>query len=140
MCLDQWLVWMPDEQHTPTLRLDLLAFPTDSLTVADLRRAQPILFSEKGLFHSYDNSQASSMDVLTFMLSERILAQKAFAAAAGLPDPWPDADRREEVKDLNCYYVQMGLSSGLRHTQQLVRAIEAAAAAQAGPSQSVSSN
>lgn len=125
---------MPDESHTPKLQLALLQFPTDALTIADLRRRdQPKLF-EESLFRSYDNSPATSMNVLTFMLSERILAQKAFAAAAGLPDPWPDENRRDEISDLNGYYVAMGLSKGLEQTKQMVRAFERTAAQQVGPS------
>jgi hypothetical protein len=124
---------MADEQEAPRLRLALLQFPTDALTIGDLRRAQPKLFSEEGLFRDFDIGPIYSLDAITFMRSERILAQKAFAVAAGLPDPWPKEDRGVEIEDLNRYYVQMGLSHGLRETGQMVRAFEKAAAQQAGP-------
>ena len=124
---------MPNESDTPKLRLAHLQFPTDALTIADLRRDQPILFSEEGLFRSYDDSLATSMNVLTYMLSERILAKKAFANAAGLPDLWPQENRRDEILDLNEYYVKMGLSKGLEQTKQMVGDFEQASVRQAGP-------
>jgi hypothetical protein len=59
------------------------------------------------------------------------LAKKAFAAAAGLPDPHPDDDRRESIIMLNEDYRRFGISTGLEQTRRLVSGFEAEAARQA---------
>ncbi len=122
---------MPSEPQETGLDLKPIAFPTDRLTIGDLRRDQPVLFSQEGLFRSYSSSSAGLLNVLTAMLSERILAEKAFAKAAGQADRWASEERREHLDALNEYYVRLGLSSGPRATRELVRQIEQAAVAQA---------
>ncbi len=123
------------DKDLPTLRLEALSFPTDRITIEQLRRDQPDLFSEKGLFGKRGHDAAGWINVLAAMQSERVLAQKAFAAAAGQPDPQPDEDRHDQIDCMNEYYVRVGLSSGVRQTQQMARAIETAASQQFGPTQ-----
>jgi hypothetical protein len=127
---------MADEadKDKPILKLDLIAFPTDQITIGQLRQRQPQLFTEKGIFGPARKgySARGQIDAFTAMESERRLAQKAFAAAAGQPDPHPDVDRMEERRYLNEEYVAYGLSSGPQQTNQLIRDIESSAARQAG--------
>jgi hypothetical protein len=62
---------------------------------------------------------------------ERVLAEKAFAAAAGLPDRHADDDRDGLIEDLHADYRRYGISQGLNQTRELVRRFESVAAAQA---------
>ncbi len=62
---------------------------------------------------------------------ELLLAQRAFAAAAGLPDGESKLGREWLMELLNEAYLRYGVSSGFHETRELVREFEAAAADQA---------
>jgi hypothetical protein len=112
----------------PKLDLSTLAFPSDQVTIKELRSVQPHLFAG-------DDPDAGAVNpaviVFATIAVERVLARKAFAAATGLPDPHPDEDRRELVRMLDSDYRRYGLSRGRHHTNQLVKSFEMAAADQA---------
>lgn len=121
---------VPDEKEVPSLDLKTMLFPSDRVTISLQRRDQPDLFSEKGLFGPRGFDHAVVMNILATMDSERILARKAFAAAAGQVDPCPDDDRLELITLLNDDYVRLGISSGIHQTRLLVRDFETIAARQ----------
>ncbi len=129
---------MSAEEEVPSLDLKSMPFPTDRVTISQQRRDQPNLFSEKGLFGSRGFDHAVGLNILATMKSERVLARKAFAAAAGQADPCPDDHRLEVITLLSDDYVRLGISSGIHQTRLLVRDFETKAAQQAksarGPS------
>ena len=113
-----------------------IAFPTDRITIGDLRRVYASEIAEDA--KTWNKQFASSRlltgragtDMGSTLADERALANKAFLAALGRPDN-PVEDREEMIRSLARDYVRFGLASGLEHTRQLVRTFEAAAAAQA---------
>jgi len=112
----------PQVDHT---RMD---YPSDRVTVAQLRARFPELLNGNGLYKSELSS--TTLDIVATMALEQSLAAKAFAKAAGLPDPDPEplVNRRETVEMLNEDYRRYGISSGIQQTRELVRSFEAAAA------------
>jgi hypothetical protein len=129
---------MPHEKEVPSLDLKAMLFPSDRITVSQMRRDQPNLFSEKGLFGPRGYNHVLNLNFRATMNSERILARKAFAAAAGQADPCPDNDRLELIMLLSDDYKRFGISSGIHQTRLLVREFETVATQQAkgarGPS------
>lgn len=115
-----------DDGPPPEFPADLSAvsFPTDQLTVADMRKDQPdILNSHRALI----DSRADDVYVLSTLRSEVMLAKKAWAKAIGAPEPWAVLPRRDLVTDLNHMYMRYGLSTGRKQTEELVRRFEAEA-------------
>lgn len=107
-----------------------MQYPTDSVSVGQLRDRFPELFNGKALYKNELNS--ATLDIVATMFIEQKLAAKAFAKAAGLPDPDPEplVNRRERLRMLDEDYRRYGISSGPQHTRELVRTFEAAAAKQ----------
>jgi hypothetical protein len=114
----------------PRLNVSRIDFPSDHLTVKDLRH----LFSD-----SLDTDDITASEhpkeldnLQTLIRAEDLLAQRAFALALGRPakDYWP-AERQDSLAALPEMYAQFGLATGEQQTQLLVRQLEAAAAAQA---------
>jgi hypothetical protein len=112
----------------PTLDLTALAFPSDQITIKSLRAVEPELFGGED---DVEWPKWSNITLFATVAVERALCRKAFAAAAGLPDPSPSDDRRELILMLHDDYQEYGITRGLQHTYQLVRAFETAAAEQA---------
>ena len=110
----------------PSLDSSAIAFPMDVVTLGDMRRREPELFAGPFVM-----STASNSDVLATHSIERLLAEKAFARAAGFTEPFPGESRAALVDDLDEAYRGYGISSGIQATRELVRKFEAAAAAQA---------
>ena len=113
---------MPD---APPIDFSRLTFPTDKLTVAAIRAADARHFT----------SDKPSFDAIAgTMETERMLARKAYAKALRQPDPYPDSGfthRAALVDALVGEYKTYGLSTGPKHTRELIRGIEAAATEQA---------
>jgi hypothetical protein len=117
-----------------TLDLDVsnITLPSDQVTVGQIRRIQPELFSPAM------GGPIDDVYILAVLSAELLLAEKAYAKAAGLPDPWPDWPRKGVVDSLDEDYRRYGLSTGLKQTHELVRNFERQVAKQAegrhGPS------
>ena len=54
-------------------------------------------------------------------MKEASLAYKAFAAALGQPEPYPQNSREALIESLAEDYQFFGVASGRHHTEQLVR-------------------
>lgn len=117
-------------QSDPQLDHATMHYPTDSVRVGQLRDRFPELFNGKALYKNELNS--ATLDIVATMFIEQKLAAKAFAKAAGLPDPDPEplVNRREALRMLDEDYRRYRISSGPQQTRELVRAFEAAAAKQ----------
>ena len=116
-----------DKTPVPTLDITRIDFPTDHLTIGHLRRLQPD--PDVHSFAAGDLEKMLEVGVMPSMDVEQTLAQKAFAQAAGQPDP--GEDRLDLIRMLNDEYRRLKLSTGIHQTRQLVRDFEKAAAAQA---------
>lgn len=108
--------------------LSKIEFPTDRVTIGELRKRQPKLFNF--LVHHSDNLDL--IHITAAMTLEQELAFKAFARAARMPDPDPDPLTRpsELIRMLDRDYRRQVISTGYQQTKQMVRAFEKAAAEQ----------
>lgn len=118
---------MGEETKAPQFDPTGLRFPTDVITLGQMRAREPGLFRPNAM----DRLRAREIDAIVTHRWELRLAEKAFAEVLGLPNPLPNDDRRSVVEMLNRAYKLFGVSSGIQHTWQLVRDFESAAAEQA---------
>jgi hypothetical protein len=109
------------QELEPTLAT--LAFPSDRVTLGQLRRRQPTIFDQASKFRI----PAGSLEILATIHLENIVARRAFAAECNLADPSPTEDRRELIRLLDADYRRYGISSGIQQTRQLLRELESAA-------------
>src|SRR5947209_4593333 len=125
-------------KHEPAIDFTRLSFPSDDLSIKHLRAVEAKSPAHINGFAQEDPAfferEGSIADVASILLLERALAHKAFAAALGRPDPHADDEeftRSEVIRMLGDCYKDYGLSSGSKHTQEMIRNIEAQAVAQA---------
>lgn len=118
---------MGEEAKTPQFDPTGIKFPSDAITLGQMRAREPSLFRPPVL----DRLRAWEIDAIVTHRWELRLAEKAFAEVLGLPNPLPNDDRRSIVEMLNRGYKLFGVSSGIQQTWQLVRDFESAAAEQA---------
>ena len=115
-----------------------IAFPSDSLTIRDLRRAHPDRFDvEDGPSFFEGDAPDTAGDTVGMMLyCERVLARTAYDAGARGRDHLADKhiiDRAAFVEDLAKLYKQYGIaSSGAISARHLIQGFEATAAQAAG--------
>lgn len=119
---------MPDSPIPPRLDPVPLAFPTDAITIGAIRRNEPGLLDLRAHPGHVAANEAFSAHEL-----ELVLAERAFAAACGAPDPHPTENRSEIVSILSDVYVTFGIASGSKAAKELIRHLEQAAAKQAEP-------
>jgi hypothetical protein len=112
----------------PLIDLTRIAFPTDRLTVKELRERNPLDFDR---LDKKDGSPKSTEENFHTVLDcEREVAWRAFRAALGQPvriSPIAEETRPIVMRE----YVRLGLATGPHHAEQLIRNVEAQAAAQA---------
>ncbi len=126
----------------PVVDLAKIEFPTDKLTLKELRKFCPDDFDrmdKRGRALGGPPDVRSQSEAI--LLLERDFASRAFNAAMGRPFNWNDPSKRDpEVYDqvnelgrklLRGAYVAWGLATGQHHAEQLLRAVEQAAAEQA---------
>lgn len=105
----------------------MIAFPTDAITIGQMRANEPGFLDDL----NERPGNIAGMEPLATHHLELWLANKAYAAAGGLPEPMPQVDREETIELLDHAYVKFGLSTGMATTREMVRMVEQAAAAQA---------
>jgi hypothetical protein len=122
-----------------------IKFPSDQLTIGELRRLFPRSFDEstwkQGEYTDTVNSrpygrQGLEGDLGMLIDYERVLASVAFKQAVGESETTLlPLERRLSFKELTerlaNFYVEIGLSSGMQHARQLVREITKQAKSQA---------
>lgn len=125
-------------QPIPHIDFTRIDFPSDRLTVRDLRCVYPGSFDlpvkgvDKGESRSYGRASAGrALDGI--IDAERILAGIAFKQVLGQPlsEEETALERREIIEALVTDYGQVGLATGKQQVNHLVRGIEAQAVAQA---------
>lgn len=114
-----------------------IAFPSDNLTIRDLRRAHPDQFDvDDGpdFFDHVGENILADDTIGTMLYVERLLARGAYEEARGNRDyllKKQAVEREGLIAELAEDYMRYGLASGPQHAQQLIRDFEAQAAAQA---------
>ena len=128
------MAFMSDsDPQIQTVDCTRIQFPSDKVTVADLRRIHPKRFHEDGLrFYDIDDDESFKLDLMMFI--EQKLARNAFAR---MRNPSRELNSKDgidpdDLDELNECYVAYGISQGIHHTGQLVRNIELQAEHQAG--------
>jgi hypothetical protein len=123
----------------PILDFTQIAFPSDRLTVKDLRRDAPGCFDLTAPEHLPEREGFLQRQSIEYTLggiinTERELAAIAFFAALGtspLESFGKLGPRDFAAECLANDYVRLGLASGQHHAEQLIRDFEQAAADQA---------
>jgi hypothetical protein len=117
---------MPDQE--PQIDFTRIDFPSDSLTIQAVRRRFPEALDGKAAGTHLD---LEKIDLPGMLRIERTLAKEAFEVALGKKPRFPGALGDVARYSASEVYVRYGLASGDHHAQQLIRAIEQAAARQA---------
>jgi hypothetical protein len=125
----------------PKIDLAAIDYPTDKLTVKMIRKRFPKAFDVEPESDAYTGNglrplhRVSIDNVLAAVVDyERVLADWAFKEALGQPVSKAGRrllDRETTVESLASDYVKFGLARGEHEANELVRGIEAQAAAQA---------
>jgi hypothetical protein len=122
-------------QNSPLDYIDYtsIRFPSDRITVADIRRAHPGSFDveDGGRFRECSRN-FFPLDTVIYL--ERLLARAAYEKAIGKPGDILDdrgLERSDCMKDLTKFYATYGVAKGAHLTEQLIREIESQAASQA---------
>ena len=106
----------------PPIDFSRIPFPTDKLTVGDIRARTP---------HFFETWEVNLENLQGLLMTERTVAGKAYAAALRQPDPHPNWRQDDLTLALMDVYKAYGLTTGIKHTRELKKSIEAAAQAQA---------
>lgn len=117
---------VPPAKPLPELDHRLMELPSDRITLGQMRIKEPELFTRESL-RAHGLSEAEALSLYSIELR---LAERAFASAAGVPDPYPKTSRSWQAEILNEAYVRYGVSRGIHETEELMRSMEAGAAAQ----------
>lgn len=125
---------MTDRPTSHPIDFTRIRFPSDRITVANLRRAHPVRFDVEGAVQ-FEGVQDNDPEFLVpvMMALERMLARNAHSIAAGMGTDVLTKEcleRADCIKDLTDCYAAYGVSSGPNQTEELVREIEAQAVAQ----------
>ncbi|WP_337173567.1 hypothetical protein [Paludisphaera sp.] len=118
----------------PKFEHERLDYPSDRVTIKMIRASKPSAFEKiDSDFFFAEGLYNPRIGIGCMLEQERQIAHRAFAAAVGEPDPYADEDlsRKDLIRMLTDEYKPLGLSSGIKHTEQLVRDIERQAVAQA---------
>jgi hypothetical protein len=124
----------------PPVDLTKIDFPTDSLTIKDLRKHAPHCFD----LPAPDGHRSDVYDLAepyerlgledgfgAIISAERELAILAVRTAQGIAPPTGIDSREAIIETLTSDYISLGLASGKHHAEQLIRSFEQAAAEQA---------
>lgn len=116
-----------DRACTPGLDCSKIDWPSNRITVKQLRDAEPLLY--KGYLHAIPDG---NMEVLrTLYRQERLAAERIYAKALGGDDPDPMVSRITILDWMEEIYPKYGICSGREQCKQLLRRIEDAAVEQA---------
>jgi len=119
---------MPPTDPALVVDHERIECPSDRITLGQMRKAEPHLFEAEFL----RGGSAAQAEAHALYSIELRLAQDAFDSALGLPKGKSGFDREWWVEVLDEAYQLYGVSCGTYETRELVRAIEFAAASQAG--------
>ena len=117
---------MPNDR-VPVLNRSAIEFPSDRITIGEIRARQPEFFTGHLSKH-----QLLDLVPMCMVDLENVLAERAFAATLRAPDPHQqDSDSRQLAHDLDSYYREWGISNGPEQSKELIRRFQQAAVSQA---------
>lgn len=116
---------MPDMYQEFNPDLSSIEFPTDRITLGQMRLLEPGLMSSGSAMAKQPLINA---DAICTMAIEQRLAKQAWAQAIGMSGVDRLDERDEDLEHLNEIYKMYGLSSGENQTQEMVRRFETEAA------------
>ena len=125
---------MSDTSSSDCVDYTSIKFPSDGITIADVRRAHPERFDvEDG--ESFERTQDDPKFTLNLIIYlERLLARAAYESASGKAGDVlgeHGLNRNDCVEELTKFFGTYGVTKGAKHTEQFIRDIESQAAAQA---------
>jgi hypothetical protein len=116
------------ESHSH-LDLSGIDFPSDRVTIGQIRREQPEYFED---YLPAQDHGLSALNIASTVAMEVSLAKNAYSkATGGAHDRISTSVRRERIEALHDDYVDYGISNGLAQTKELIRALERDAVKQA---------
>ena len=125
---------MTEESSIPKLNLYAISFPSDKLTLGQMRKLDQTVSGSGEVFSSSEklhDARAAHIHSFIPLSYEMLLAEKAYAKSLGLSEPWPLTSRSELVGLLRQQWEEDGISSGPELSKQFIRDIEQAAIKQA---------
>lgn len=117
----------PSLPDTPVFDPSSIDFPTDRITIGQMRKAEPNGWRDAG------GKRAGAEGLNIYALELRV-AEDFFATALGLPSPESSLSLSDDESLVECFndaYVKYGISSGMEKTKQILRDFEAAVKKQA---------
>jgi hypothetical protein len=118
----------------PDLDLSKFDFPTDMLTIKDLRLLYPGHLDNRSVTSMDQLREGSVYEKLAALISEeRIIAIDIYDQARGKKRPFSlrGADLKSALEELAEEYIKFGLASGPAHAKQLARSVKSQALQQA---------
>jgi len=115
------------------LDLSVLTFPSDALSIGQLRRAHAKLFDigfgvadeSQPLFFFKIAEGDSAADIVAEMLQcERLIAVDAYSKQRGVAAPDMFVSLDDLKQQLSATYVEYGIAQGSHHAAELIRNIE----------------
>jgi hypothetical protein len=125
-----------DELDPRLARLDVsgIRFPSDKLSISDMRMAHPELFdvgfamgddAQPRFFLQGDAVHHAGDSVGDMLYWERILALCVFASISGCrPPPLIEIDQKTIKDELASLYVRYGIAEGAHHASEMLRDVE----------------
>jgi len=121
---------MPNQK--PQLDIAKIAFPTDRLSIKDLRKLFPAEFDGPDERVEFFGVGGRGQDLEAVLQLEREIARKTFEVALGrAPSDWAEKYEIDPREDVAKSLIEYGLASGPNQAEQMIREIEAQATAQA---------
>jgi hypothetical protein len=117
----------------PQINLDILDYPSDGLTVKQLRTLFPEQFREDGPSNFFSRENRSNSGLIEYIVVfERDLAKHAFDRVLGRSSEWMAPARPRDLRGhLADLYARFQIAQGPQEARQLIRDLEKAAAEQA---------
>lgn len=105
-----------------------IEFPSDKITLGSIRKREVKQYADGQLLA---HAETSNIDAFVLHQLEVFFAAKAFAKAAGQPEPFPEWSSHDLRASIVEGHAEYSLSAGRRASLELLRRIETDAAAQA---------
>jgi hypothetical protein len=118
----------------PDLDLSKFDFPTDKLTIKDLRRLYPGRLDNRDVSMLEDCREGSVYEKMAELISEeRIIAIDIYDQARGKKRPFGlrGKDLKDALEELAEDYIKFDLASGPTHAKELARSVKSQALRQA---------
>lgn len=117
--------------ESPEIDLTKIAFPSDGMTLKDIRRIWPD-FVDAGEVTIFSRNVGPADWVFAMLTMERDLARATYALKLGSNNKCVHSDNVTELgEDLSGLYVEYGIANGPSTANELIRGIESQANMQA---------